>query len=73
MYLHVLEPIAPGPTRISNRIFNPAHGTSLGHDGAVTDELTAYHQARAKGGTGLIILEGMTLHPSYGPVLEAGT
>ena len=40
--------------------------TTLGHDGKVTDQLIAYHRARARGGTGLIILEGMTIHPSYG-------
>ena len=35
--------------------------------GVVTDDLIAYHRARrARGGVGLIILEGMTVHPSYG-------
>ncbi len=66
MHKKLLEPIQLGPTRIKNRIFNPPHGTTLSHQGAVTDELVAYHEARAKGGTGLIILEGMTFHPSYG-------
>lgn len=66
MFETLLQPIKLGPTTIRNRIFNPPHGTTLGQDGIVTDELIAYHQARAKGGTGLIILEGMTLHPSYG-------
>ncbi len=47
-------------------MFNPPHGTTLGHGGIVTDDLIAYHQARAQGGVGLIILESMTLHPSYG-------
>ncbi len=28
--------------------------------------MIAYHRARARGGAGLIILEGMTVHPSYG-------
>jgi 2,4-dienoyl-CoA reductase-like NADH-dependent reductase (Old Yellow Enzyme family) len=32
----------------------------------VTDDLIAYHLSRARGGAGLIILEGMTVHPSYG-------
>ncbi len=65
-FKHLLEPIELGPTAIRNRIFNPPHGTSLGDNGTVTDELIAYHEERAKGGTGLIILEGMALHPSYG-------
>lgn len=66
MYQNLLRPIELGPTRIANRIFNPPHGTTLGHDGMVTDDLIAYHQTRAKGGVGLIILESMTFHPSYG-------
>ena len=55
-----------GPTRVRNRIFNPPHGTTLGRNGVVTDDLVAYHRTRARGGAGLIVLEGMTLHPSYG-------
>ena len=66
MYEQLLQPIDLGPTRVRNRIFNPPHGTSLGHGGSVTDDLIAYHRARARGGAGLIILEGMTVHPSYG-------
>ena len=66
MYANLLKPISLGPTQIKNRIFNPPHGTTLGHNGVVTDELIAYHRARAEGGAGLIIMEGMTLHPSYG-------
>ncbi len=65
MYEKLLQPIELGPIKISNRIFNSPHGTTLSHNGVVTDELIAYHQARAIGGVGLIILESMTLHPSY--------
>jgi 2,4-dienoyl-CoA reductase-like NADH-dependent reductase (Old Yellow Enzyme family) len=66
MFDNLLQPINLGPTKIRNRIFNPPHGTTLGHHGVATDHLVAYHQARARGGVGLIILEGMTHHPSYG-------
>jgi len=66
VYESLLQSLDLGPTRIRNRVFNPPHGTSLGHGGTVTDALIAYHTARARGGAGLIILEGMTLHPSYG-------
>jgi len=65
-FQHLLQPIKLGPTEIKNRVFNPPHGTTLGHNGVVTDELIAYHETRARGGVGLIILESMTLHPSYG-------
>jgi 2,4-dienoyl-CoA reductase-like NADH-dependent reductase (Old Yellow Enzyme family) len=66
MYDSLFQPLYLGPTRIRNRIFNPPHGTTLGHQGVVTDDLIAYHQTRARGGVGLIILESMTVHPSYG-------
>ena len=66
MYQHLLTPIALGPTQVRNRVFNPPHGTTLSHHGMVTEDLIAYHETRARGGVGLIILEGMTLHPSYG-------
>ena len=65
MYENLLEPIELGPARIPNRIFNPPHGTTLGSEGVVTDDLIAYHEARARGGVGLIILEGMAFHPSF--------
>ena len=63
---NLLEPMQLGATPVRNRLFNPPHGTTLGHNGQVTDELIAYHRSRARGGAGLIILEGMTLHPTYG-------
>jgi 2,4-dienoyl-CoA reductase-like NADH-dependent reductase (Old Yellow Enzyme family) len=66
MFDNLLQPIELGPTRIRNRLFSPPHGTTLGHGGVVTDELIAYHSTRARGGVGLITIEGMTLHPSYG-------
>jgi 2,4-dienoyl-CoA reductase-like NADH-dependent reductase (Old Yellow Enzyme family) len=66
MYEQLLQPFDLGPTRVRNRIFNPPHGTTLGHHGAVSEALIAYHLARARGGVGLIIMESMTVHPSYG-------
>tara|TARA_B100001123_G_scaffold410925_1_gene506592 strand:- start:2749 stop:4713 length:1965 start_codon:yes stop_codon:yes gene_type:complete len=65
MYENLFEPINLGPSQIRNRIFNPPHGTTLGANGLVSDELIAYHEARARGGAGLIILEGMAFHPSF--------
>jgi 2,4-dienoyl-CoA reductase-like NADH-dependent reductase (Old Yellow Enzyme family) len=66
MFESLLQPMRLGSTRLRNRIFNPPHGTTLGHQGVVTDDLIAYHLARARGGVGLIIMESMTVHPSYG-------
>ncbi len=66
MYEPLLQPLDLGPTRVRNRVFNPPHGTTLGQRGEVSEDLIAYHRKRAEGGVGLIILESMTVHPSYG-------
>jgi len=62
---NLFKPIALGPLEIRNRLFNPPHGTSLGARGEVGEDLIAYHAARARGGVGLIVLEGMALHETH--------
>ena len=42
---------------IKNRIFSSAHQTILARNGSPSDDMVAYHEARAKGGAGLIIME----------------
>jgi 2,4-dienoyl-CoA reductase-like NADH-dependent reductase (Old Yellow Enzyme family) len=42
---------------IRNRIFSSAHQTILARGGAPSEDMAAYHEARARGGAGLIILE----------------
>ncbi|MBH68515.1 MAG: oxidoreductase [Rhodospirillaceae bacterium] len=49
---------------IKNRIFSTGHDTDLGRSGLPTEEMTAYHVARAKGGVGLIIVQVVAVHPS---------
>jgi 2,4-dienoyl-CoA reductase-like NADH-dependent reductase (Old Yellow Enzyme family)/thioredoxin reductase len=53
-----------GPVELSNRIVSTAHQTTLVRDHAPTDEFVAYHEARARGGTGLIVLEATAVHPT---------
>lgn len=49
---------------LKNRIVMPAMGTGYGgKDGTVTDTLTAYLEARARGGVGLIITEECAIDP----------
>ena len=62
---HLFSPFEIRGLTFKNRIFSPAHGTSLSDNGRVGDDLIAYHEARAKGGAGLIILEGMNLHSTF--------
>ncbi len=62
----LFSPITLGGVTLKNRIFSPAHGTSLSRGGLVGDELVAYHEARAAGGAGLIVLEGMGFDATFG-------
>ena len=58
-YRHVLSPIDIAGVAIKNRVVRTAHVTMLGLDGpgGISDRLIAYHEARAKGGVGLTVLE----------------
>lgn len=60
----LLSPLAVGPVEVPNRIVSTAHQTTLVHANLPTDELIAYHEARARGGVGLIVLEATAVHPS---------
>ena len=62
-YEHVLAPIEINGRKIKNRVVRTAHGTNIGQ-GRITDELIAYHEARAAGGCGLTILEAASVHPT---------
>ncbi|MCY3909992.1 MAG: FAD-dependent oxidoreductase [bacterium] len=62
-YDHVLAPIEINGLEIKNRVVRTAHGTNIGQ-GRITDELIAYHEARAAGGCGLTVLEAASVHPT---------
>lgn len=64
-YPHVVRPIRIGGCELRNRIVRSAHGTGFGQDG-ITERLIAYHEARARGGVGLMIVETASVHPSSG-------
>lgn len=63
-YKHLFSKVQIGNIELKNRIASTAHQTSHVVDGIPTDDMVAYHEARAKGGTGLIILEAAAVHPS---------
>lgn len=78
MYEHVLSPINIGGVEIPNRVVRTAHATGIGA-GRMTDDLVAYHAARARGKVGLSILEILSVHVSspatlnsFDPTLPAG-
>ena len=58
-YPHVFQPLDIGGCTLPNRIVRAAHST-----GAVGEALIAYHEARAKGGAALTILQIAGVHPS---------
>ncbi|MDX2235340.1 MAG: FAD-dependent oxidoreductase [Hyphomonadaceae bacterium] len=60
---HILRPIRIHKLEVKNRIARAAHGTSYGR-GVISEDLIAYHEARAKSGVGLSILEATAVHPS---------
>ncbi|MBB4908630.1 oxidoreductase [Actinophytocola algeriensis] len=56
------EPVRAGRLELRNRIVMPAHTTNFAVDGGFSARHRAYHRARAAGGAGLIITEGMRVH-----------
>jgi 2,4-dienoyl-CoA reductase-like NADH-dependent reductase (Old Yellow Enzyme family) len=63
-YPNLLSPIDVGPLRLRNRVVSTSHQTGLVRDHLPTDDLLAYHEARARGGAGAIFLEATAVHPT---------
>lgn len=64
MLERLLSPLAIGSAELPNRIVSTAHQTNLVAGHLPTDDFVAYHEARAQGGVGLIILEAAAVHPT---------
>jgi len=63
MFKVLFSPLALGSgLSLPNRIVSTGHDTVMAHHGHVTDRLIAYHEARAKGGVGLIIAQVAGVH-----------
>ena len=60
---HLLKPISINKLEVKNRILRTGHGTYYGR-GSITDDLIAYHEARARSGVGLTTLEVTCVHRS---------
>ena len=62
---HLFEPYTLKGVQIRNRLVVPAMGTNLGNeDGTVSQRLIDYYAARARGGFGLIVVEGVAVNPT---------
>ena len=62
LFPHLFEPITLGSATIRNRIVSSGHDTVLDDHGHIGDDLVAYHEARAQGGAGLIVLQVSGVH-----------
>jgi len=68
LYDNLFEPLKIGPVEIPNRIVRSAHSVALGGD-----ELIAYHEARARGGVGMSVLQATSVsasEPSHIPAFS---
>ncbi|NMC33890.1 MAG: FAD-dependent oxidoreductase [Veillonellaceae bacterium] len=61
-YRNLFQPIQIGAVELRNRISMPAINHSYSEDGQVNQRLIAYYAARGKGGAGLIIVGGCSVH-----------
>ena len=71
---NLFSPLRIGRVTVPNRISFSAHLTNLADDALPTERLTHYLAARARGGTGLIITEEQSVHPTdraYERLIEA--
>ncbi|MEO9176425.1 MAG: FAD-dependent oxidoreductase [Gaiellales bacterium] len=63
-FAQLFRPLEIGPVEIPCRIVSASHQTTLVHEHLPTDDFVAYQQARAAGGTGLIIMEAVAIAPA---------
>ena len=66
-FRYLWTPLQLGPVVTRNRIVFSAHLTNYARDGKPTEQHAAYYAARAAGGTGLIITEEHSTHPTDWP------
>jgi mycofactocin system FadH/OYE family oxidoreductase 2 len=63
----LFSPITLGEVEVPNRICFSAHTTNFAIHGLINERHIAYYKERARGGSGLIILGELSLHPSDRP------
>ncbi len=66
-YPLLFTPLRVGPVTLKNRVIFSAHLTNYADNGLPSSQHTAYYAARAAGGTGLIITEEHSTHPTDWP------
>ena len=64
LFPHLFSPLRIGGVTLKNRIVSTGHDTVMAENGFIGERLIAYHQARAKGQCGLIIVQAAGIHDS---------
>jgi 2,4-dienoyl-CoA reductase-like NADH-dependent reductase (Old Yellow Enzyme family)/thioredoxin reductase len=60
----LFSPLRVGPVELPCRIVSTSHQTTLVDDHLPTEDFVAYQEARARGETGLIVMEAVAVAPS---------
>ena len=60
----LFEPLIIRKKILKNRIFSTGHMAVMLKEGCPTESMIAYHEAKAKGGAALTIIEAARVHPS---------
>jgi len=63
-FKYLFTPLKIGGTEVSNRISFSAHLTNFAENCLPSERQAYYYAARARGGTGLIITEELSVHPT---------
>jgi 2,4-dienoyl-CoA reductase-like NADH-dependent reductase (Old Yellow Enzyme family)/thioredoxin reductase len=64
MFPHLFSPLQIKNVTLKNRIFSTGHMTTLVTGYKPNEDLAAYHEARARGGAGLVVIEVASVHSS---------
>ncbi|HXM58771.1 MAG TPA: mycofactocin system FadH/OYE family oxidoreductase 2 [Candidatus Dormibacteraeota bacterium] len=64
---YLFSPLRVGSVTVPNRVVFSAHLTNLARGNRPGPDLAAYYEERARGGTGLIITEEQSVHPTDHP------
>jgi 2,4-dienoyl-CoA reductase-like NADH-dependent reductase (Old Yellow Enzyme family)/thioredoxin reductase len=67
----LFQPFQLGPMSLRNRLVLPPMGTNAAdEDGHVTPRVLGYYEKRARGGVGLIVVEGVCIDQSHGKAVQ---
>ena len=71
-YDRLFSPGRIGTLQLKNRLVYPPMGTNVCLGGDVSDRLIAYHEARARGGAGMVIVENANVDSAGAAGLPLG-